>query len=69
MTHRLMVLHSLMVEKKLKNNISWYLKITYNFGNSPVVQWLGLCALTAEGLGSIPGRETKIPQAIQCGQK
>ena len=24
-------------------------------GNSLVVQWLGLCAFTAEGLGSIPG--------------
>ena len=38
-------------------------------GNSLVVQWLGLCALTAEGLGSIPGRETKIPQAMRRGQK
>ena len=28
-----------------------------------MVQWLGLCALTAEGLVLIPGRETKIPQA------
>ena len=26
-------------------------------------------AFTAEGLGSIPGRGTKIPQAVQCGQK
>ena len=32
-------------------------------GNSLAVQWLGLCAFTAEGLGSIPGQETKIPQA------
>ena len=56
-------------KKNLKNNISWHLKIIYNFGNSLVVQWLGLCALTAEGLGSIPGQETKIPQAIQCSQK
>ena len=30
--------------------------------NSLVVQWLGLCAVTAEGLGSIPGQGTKIPQ-------
>ena len=29
------------------------------------VQWLGLCALTAEGPGSIPGLGTKIPQP--CG--
>ena len=28
-----------------------------------MVQWLGLGALTAEGLGSIPDWETKIPQA------
>ena len=25
-----------------------------------MVQWLGLCALTAQGPGSIPGGETKI---------
>ena len=31
--------------------------------NSLVVQWLGLCALTAKGLGSIPGQGTKNPQA------
>ena len=28
-------------------------------GNSLVVQWLGLCTLTAEDLGSIPGGGTK----------
>ena len=32
-------------------------------GNSLVVQWLGLCAFTADGAGSIPGGGTKIPQA------
>ena len=32
-------------------------------GNSMAVQWLGLCALAAEGLGLIPGRGTKILQA------
>ena len=32
-------------------------------GNSLVVQWLGLQALTARGLGSIPSQGTKIPQA------
>ena len=31
-----------------------------------MVQWLGLLALTAEGLGSIPDRGTKISQATQC---
>ena len=33
------------------------------FGNSLVVQWLGLGAFTAKGLDSIPGQGTKIPQA------
>ena len=28
-----------------------------------MVQWLGLCAFIAKGLGSIPGQGTKIPQA------
>ena len=32
-------------------------------GNSLVAQWLGLRTSTAEGLGSIPGLGTKIPQA------
>ena len=30
-----------------------------------MVQWLGFCAFTAEGLGSIPSWGTKIPQARQ----
>ena len=38
-------------------------------GNSLAVQWFGLCVLTAESPGSIPGPGTKIPQATQCGQK
>ena len=41
----------------------------FDLGNSLVVQWLGLGAFIAEGTGSIPGRETKIPQATQHGQK
>ena len=40
-----------------------------DLGNSLVVQWLGLHALTAEGPGSIPGQGTKIPQATGCGEK
>ena len=32
-------------------------------GNSLAVQWLGLHDLTAEGMGSIPGWGTKIPQS------
>ena len=38
------------------------------FGNSLAVQWSGLGTFTAEGLGSIPGQGTKIPQAMWCGQ-
>ena len=38
-------------------------------GNSLEVQWLGLCALTAEGPSSMPGWGTKIPQAAWHGQK
>ena len=36
-------------------------------GNSLAVQWLGLCASTAGGKGSIPSGGTKIPHAT--GQK
>lgn len=38
-------------------------------GNSVAVQWLGLRALTVEGLGSIPCQGIKIPQAVWHGQK
>ena len=34
-----------------------------------MVQWLRLHAPTAEGMGSIPGGGTKIPQAARYGQK
>ena len=34
-----------------------------------MVQWLGLCSFTAKGLGSIPGWETKIPQAMWYRKK
>ena len=37
--------------------------------NSLAVQWLGLCAFTAVGPGSIPSQGTKILQAMQHGQK
>ena len=32
-----------------------------------MVQWLGLCTLTAKAPGSIPGQGTKIPQAALGG--
>ena len=37
-----------------------------DLGNFPVSRWLRLGAFTAEGLGSIPGWGTKLPQAKQC---
>ena len=40
-----------------------------DFRNYPAVQWLRLCALTAENLGSIPGQGTKIPHASQYSKK
>ena len=40
-----------------------------NLGNSLVVQWLGLHAFTAEGLDSIPGLGTKIPQVHCAAEK
>ena len=39
------------------------------FGESLVVWRLRLCALTAEGPGSMSGQGTNIPQAIWCGLK
>ena len=38
-------------------------------GNSLAVEWLGLRASIARGVGSIPGRGTKIPRAVWQGQK
>ena len=38
-------------------------------GNSLEVQWLELGTFTAKGPGSIPGWGTKVPQAVQHGQK
>ena len=38
------------------------------FENFLVVQWLGLSIPTAEGLSSIFGQVTKIPQVTLCGQ-
>ena len=38
-------------------------------GTSLAVQWLRLRASNAGGAGSIPGRTTKIPLALECSQK
>ena len=40
-----------------------------NIGNSLAAQWLRLFVLTAEGLSSISGQGTKIPQASRWGKK
>ena len=40
-----------------------------SLGTSLVVQWLRLHASTAVGAGLIPGRGTKIPHTVWCGQK
>ena len=53
----------------METELEMGLERTGDSGNSLVVQWLGLCAFTAEGLGSIPDRGTKIPQAAWCSQK
>ena len=36
--------------------------------NTLVVQWLGLHASTAGGIGLIPGQRTKTLHASRCGQ-
>ena len=38
-------------------------------GNFLAVQWLRLYTFPAEDMGSIPGGETKIPQAVRHSQK
>ena len=37
-------------------------------GNPLVVQWLRPHAFAAEGTGSIPGQQVKIPQAVWLSQ-
>ena len=37
--------------------------------DSQVIQWLRLCAFTAQGVGSIPGQGTEIPQAASGAKK
>ena len=40
-----------------------------DLGTSLVVQWLRLCASNARGMGSTPRQGTKIPYALQQGQR
>ena len=49
--------------------LMWKWEFPKTNGNSLAVQWLGLDTFTAESVGSIPGRGTKILQAAWHGQK
>ena len=49
--------------------VSYTEQKTLLLGTSLEVQWLKLCASNAEGVGSIPGRGTKIPHATYHGQE
>ena len=49
--------------------VLFFFKNHDKIGTSLAVQWLRLCASTAGGTGSIPGRGTKIPHATWHGQK
>ena len=40
-----------------------------SMGTSLAVQWLRLCTYTLGGVGSIPGRGTKIPHAQKVKKK
>ena len=53
-------------ERKYKCNIG---EIRKHPGNSQKIQWLRLCASTARGAGSIPGRTTEIPHAVRAVKK
>ena len=44
-------------------------KKEHEHGTPLAVQWLRLRTSIAGGTGSIPGRGTKIPHAVQCGKK
>ena len=59
----------LMQKGAYSNSSSWFMKLKVELQNSLVVQWLGLRAFTAKGLGSIPRWGTKIPQAARHSQK
>ena len=68
--HRQMVFHvnlkEFTVRRMITKDISNFLKKCWEF---LAVQWLGVGAFTAEGLGSIPSWGTKIPQAMWHSQK
>ena len=59
-TYQNLNVHTMLLKTPLLKSIS---------GDSLAVQCLELCALTAEGPGSIPGGGTKILEATWHGQK
>ena len=48
---------------------NWSIGRTGRGGLPPALQWLGVCTSNGRSAGSIPGPGTKIPHAVQCGQK
>ena len=52
-----------------ENNRIYVIRFFEKDGTSLAGQWLGLLAFTVEDLGSVPSWGTKIPHAVQCGQK
>ena len=53
----------------LKAQVSKNLVLKNSFaGTSPAVQWLRLHAFHARDIGLIPGRGSKIPYPMRCGQ-
>ena len=75
MTHRVLIFISCFInyheedyyDRIPNSSCNWTLKMFE--GNSLAVQWLRLSVSTVGDMGSIPGRWTKILQAVQCGQK
>ena len=57
------------IKKYFETNENENTNTKYMGGTSLVVQWLRLHAPNAGSPGSIPGRGTKIPQAMWLGQK
>ena len=64
-TERNMSLLFFIKYRKLPYCIYYLLFKSCTCGDSLSVPWLGLCVVTAEGPGSIPGWGPKIPQALQ----
>ena len=53
----------------LCTGLTFHAKISICFRNSLAVQWLGLCAFTALGSGSMSGVGAKMPQVVAAQPK